>query len=84
MRQSYIPQGMDVGIDLGFRPVPGENGCMVGEQLLALEEICDAFEISSVSETPNGLRVSHVENLSQLSGDNIASCRLRGKHAAVL
>ena len=44
MRQSYIPQGMDLGIALGLLPVPGENGCMVGEQLLSLEEICDVFE----------------------------------------
>ena len=39
MRQSYIPPG----IALGLLPVPREYGCMVGEQLLSLEETCDVF-----------------------------------------
>jgi len=42
------------------------------------------IEITSVSETPDALLVGHIENLPQLSGDSTASCRLRGKHAAVL
>ena len=50
MRQSYIPQGMDLGIDVGLLPVPGENGCMVGEQLLSLEETCDVFESILVTD----------------------------------
>ena len=29
---------------MGILPVPGENGCMVGEQLLSMEETCDVFE----------------------------------------
>ena len=44
MRQSYIPQGIALGIDVGLLPLPMENGCMVEEQLFLLEEICDVFE----------------------------------------
>ena len=44
MRQSYIPQGIDLGIDVGILPVPRENGCMIVEQFLSLEETCDVFE----------------------------------------
>ena len=43
-RQSYIPQGIALGIDVDLLPVPGEYGCMVAEQLLSLQETCDAFE----------------------------------------
>jgi len=35
---------MDLGIALGLLPLPGENGCMVGAQLLSVEETCDVFE----------------------------------------
>ena len=48
MRQSYIPQGIDLGIDVGILPVPRETGCMVVEQFLSLEETCDFFVRSLV------------------------------------
>jgi hypothetical protein len=48
MRQSYIPQGIDMGIALGLLPLPGENGCMVAEQVLSVQETCDVFERSLV------------------------------------
>ena len=48
MRQSYILQGIDVGIDVSILPVPKENSYMVGAQLLSLEETYDVFERSLV------------------------------------
>jgi hypothetical protein len=33
-----------LGIDVGLLPVPREYGCMLGEQLLLVEETCDVFE----------------------------------------
>ena len=43
VRESYSPSGIDVGIDFGILPIPRENGCMVGEQWLSLEETYDVF-----------------------------------------
>ena len=50
MRQSYIPQGIALGIDVSLLPVPKENGCMVGALFLSLEEVCDVFESFLVTD----------------------------------